>query len=77
MGFWRYVSINLIDVNINLGNGCGLNETTKDFPYLYFPAVNVSFSSGNYDVFKYAMCVKSCPKNSSDPVLCKEPKFFA
>ena len=62
----------------SIGNGCGLNETTKDFPLLYFPAPDVSaISSGEYDAFTYSTCVKSCPSNdTSTPVECKEPAFF-
>jgi len=57
-------------------NGCGYNTTTKDYPYLYWPAPDYS-SSDVYQAFKYSMCVKECPtSNASTPVLCKEPKFF-
>ena len=61
-----------------LGNGCGYNTTTKDYPYLYFPAPDISaISSDYYQAFKYSMCVKSCPSSdTSEPVLCKEPSFF-
>jgi len=24
------------------GNGCGLNQTTKIYPYLYFPSINLT-----------------------------------
>lgn len=60
-------------------NGCGYNETTKDYPYLYFPAPDISnFTSDPLSAFKYSTCVKSCPTaNSSIPVLCKEPSFFS
>ena len=66
-------------INLNtLENGCGLNETTKDFPLLYFPAPDVSsISSGEYDAFTYSTCVKSCPTNDTKtPVECHEPTFF-
>jgi hypothetical protein len=61
-----------------LGNGCGYNTTTKDYPYLYFPAPDISaVSSDVYQAFRYSMCVKSCPSsNSSEKVDCKEPSFF-
>lgn len=28
------------------GNGCGYSETTKDFPYLYWPAPDISDLEG-------------------------------
>ena len=49
----RYWNLILI-----LGNGCGLNTTTKDYPYLYFPAVDIKEF---YDALKYSVCVKECP----------------
>ena len=65
-------------LNLFLGNGCGLNTTTKDYPLLYFPAPDVSaISSGTYDAFTYSTCVKSCPNSVwANPVECKEPSFF-
>ena len=70
--------------NLFLGNGCGYNTTTKDYPYLYWPAPDVSALESGVTVnsalqaFKYSMCVKSCPKNvSSVAVQCKMPtKYF-
>lgn len=61
-----------------LGNGCGYNTTTKAYPYLYWPAPDISSLSSNpLEAFKYATCVSECPTNSTDtPVLCKEPSFF-
>ena len=54
------------------GNGCGYNETTKDYPYLYWPAPNlkgVNMSSKNpsdyMQIFKYSTCVKSCPSGDA------------
>jgi len=65
------------------GNGCGYNETTKDFPYLYWPAPNYNINTsstnpGDYmAVFKFSMCVKSCPTaDTASPVQCKQPKKF-
>ena len=45
-------------MTFNLGNGCGLNEPTKDYPYLYWPAVEIS---DFYDALKRSTCVKECP----------------
>jgi hypothetical protein len=63
-----------------LGNGCGYNSTTLDYPYLYWPAPDISAleSGDELGAFKYAMCVKSCPSNdTSTAVLCKQPsKYF-
>jgi len=28
------------------GLGCGLNETTKDYPFLYFPMIDASILGG-------------------------------
>lgn len=65
-------------------NGCGMNETTKDFPYLYFPFVDleaaqkVSPSAASIgDVLAFATCVKKCPGSSdSIPVECKAPSYM-
>ena len=52
----------------SIGNGCGLNDTTKDFPLLYFPGVEIS---DFYDALKYSTCVKSCPTaDETTPVEC-------
>lgn len=61
-----------------IGNGCGYNASTKDYPYLYFPGPDISnISSDPLEAFKYSVCVKSCPSgNSNTTVLCKEPSFF-
>lgn len=65
--------LNLI---LSIGNGCGYNETTKDYPLLYWPAPDVSaISDVPLEAFKYSTCVKECPTNESE-VLCKEPSFF-
>jgi len=53
------------------GNGCGYNETTKDYPYLYYPIVDPK-SLSNADpsadpagavsqVLAFGVCVKKCP----------------
>lgn len=61
-----------------IGNGCGFNVTTKDYPYLYWPAPDISaVSSDTLQAFRYSMCVKECPTaNATEPVECKEPSFY-
>ena len=66
------------------GNGCGMNETTKEYPYLYFPIIDLeaakSFQPTAADlsaVLGFATCVKSCPDAAtSQPVVCSAPKFM-
>jgi hypothetical protein len=66
------------------GNGCGLNETTKEYPKLYFPSIDFNAASKSLsnvknaaDILKYAACVKECPRaDVSTPVLCKPPQFM-
>mmetsp|Transcript_27452 Transcript_27452/g.20609 ORF Transcript_27452/g.20609 Transcript_27452/m.20609 type:complete len:324 (-) Transcript_27452:420-1391(-) len=59
-------------------NGCGYNESTLDYPYLYFPGPDISnISDDPLSAFKYSVCVKECPSgNENKTVLCKEPSFF-
>ena len=80
-GFWLGGPTKLIIGWDSMGNGCGYNETTKDYPMLYFPATPsndalVSLETGNFtkllDVFNAGVCVSACPTNNIvDPVLCK------
>ena len=69
-------------------NGCGYNETTKDYPFLYFPALDINavkgqegntdrgFSANSIsDLFQYSTCVKSCPK-AEGAVECSITKFM-
>jgi len=74
------------------GNGCGYNETTKDYPYLYFPALDTSgaqsavssaqsgnaggVSTGIMETLKYSTCVKECPL-ATGPVNCYKPTFMS
>ena len=63
------------------GNGCGYDQLTKDYPYLYFPAIDARAASsavrnaqsgnaagasdGIMEALKYSVCVKECPSASS------------
>lgn len=66
------------------GYGCGMNETTKDYPFLYFPLIDVQAASAANPsinsiakILQYATCVKQCPSaDKSTPVLCKPPNFM-
>jgi hypothetical protein len=66
------------------GNGCGLNETTKEYPLLYFPSIDFKAAQqaspsvkSVADILKYATCVKKCPSaDVSTPVECKPPTFM-
>ena len=31
------------------GNGCGYNETTKSYPFLYYPAIDINIADSSYD----------------------------
>lgn len=69
--------------DFEIGNGCGYNTTTKDFPYLYWPApnFNINTSSTNYQdymaVFKYSACVRECPSGDNKTLVqCIQPKTF-
>lgn len=46
-------------------NGCGYNQSTIDYPYLFFVAPDVSnmtaLSTDPLKAFKYTTCVKTCP----------------
>ena len=69
------------------GNGCGYNATTKDYPYLYFPSIDLeSLKNATNDpsmesvteVLRYSMCVKECPKGIEEETInCKMPKAFS
>jgi hypothetical protein len=53
------------------GNGCGYNETTLDYPYLYYPIVDpksLAKADPSADpagavsqVLAFGVCVKKCP----------------
>lgn len=66
------------------GNGCGWNETTKDYPYLYFPKAPDSttltqLKGGKFEdamkIFNEGVCVKECPKEDGE-VLCKQTSIM-
>lgn len=67
-------------------NGCGYSAPTKDYPYLYFPFIDVgavSSASKNpsassvSDILKYGACVRECPgADLTQPVDCKPPTFM-
>jgi hypothetical protein len=38
---WDYDGI-LREFNLSVGNGCGYNTTTLSYPYLYWPAPDIS-----------------------------------
>lgn len=56
-------------------NGCGFSNATKDYPYLYFPAIDIQaagntakeINSGQLkisslsDTLQYSTCVSECP----------------
>ena len=56
------------------GNGCGYSQTTKDYPYLYWPeAPSAAAGAG---ILKNGVCVKKCPETSEDPVECSPTKYM-
>uniref|UniRef100_A0A7S3ISV9 Choline transporter-like protein n=1 Tax=Strombidium inclinatum TaxID=197538 RepID=A0A7S3ISV9_9SPIT len=67
------------------GNGCGYNKTTKDYPYLYFPSINLTAAqeanenmdlTSVTDILRFSMCVKECPTDNVDEVVqCRPPTF--
>jgi len=66
------------------GNGCGYSPATKDYPYLYFPFIDLSAASSAAsnpesasvsDILKFGACVKTCPL-ATGPVDCKAPTFM-
>ena len=59
-------------LTLSIANGCGYSNKTKDYPYLYFPAPELSAlaSKNPLNAFKLSMCVKSCPKDDSTAIQC-------
>lgn len=70
-------------------NGCGYSAATKDYPFLYFPKIDVSAASdaansasqGKFstqaltETLQYSTCVKTCPTRTS-VVDCLPPSFM-
>jgi hypothetical protein len=49
---------NPFKTNLKIANGCGYNTSTLNYPYLYFPAPDVSaLTSDPLKAFSYAVCV--------------------
>jgi hypothetical protein len=67
------------------GNGCGYNETTKDYPYLYYPVIDpASLAAADptadptgavSQVLAFGICVSECPKQGEDAD-CVKPTFI-
>lgn len=66
--------------------GCGYSEASKDYPYLYFPIVNISeaskmnasidsVTSSMKEVLQFGTCVKECPTKTST-VDCLKTNFM-
>jgi choline transporter-like protein 2/4/5 len=74
-----YLLLTTWDAN---GNGCGYNTTTKDYPYLYFPTIDLEAAKkadpsvkSISDVLRFGVCVKTCP-TGNNPVICKKPTYM-
>ena len=50
------------------GNICGVSPGFEEYPYLFIADINMALT-GN--IFKYGVCVKSCPKTSQEAIQCK------
>lgn len=70
------------------GFGCGYNETHKEYPYLYFPILNISdaekfgevksvsdLKESTAQLLRFGTCVKKCP-GEDGPVDCLQPKYM-
>jgi len=62
------------------GYGCGWNETTINYPYLYWPQAPTTqmltdLKEGKTDnlvnLFSSGTCVKECPADESKPIVCR------
>ena len=54
------------------GNGCGYSNKTMDYPFLYFPTIDLEAAQkadasvdSVTEILKYAACVKECPSKTS------------
>lgn len=50
------------------GNGCGYNETTLEYPYLYYPTIDIQGAAAKgasvetaKEILRYGVCVQECP----------------
>lgn len=66
-------------------NGCGFNETTKDYPYLYWPeppSADIKDAITSFDVsaalsmLNYGTCVKACPRADDTPIECSLTEYM-
>lgn len=66
------------------GLACGINETVKDYPFLYWPeipgeSVIKQVTAGEFgEAFKLlnqGVCVKECPNDKDKPVECVQTKW--
>ena len=65
------------------GRGCGNDTAAIDYPYLYFPMINLTEIQSATDnpkaamreALKYGTCVKECPSESSK-VECLKPTYM-
>ena len=63
--------------------GCGYDDVVKDYPYLYFPIVDIKAArqqQGNLqesvkELLRFGTCVKECPQ-AEGPVDCKRTSYM-
>lgn len=73
-----------------LGRGCGYNDSVIDYPYLYFPTIDLDAAKDAManarggqvdlnnvaDLLRFGNCVKECPKGIEDEVIqCKPTNY--
>jgi len=68
------------------GNGCGLNGTFVDYPYLYYPTIDpAAMQNASADIdpkgavsemLKFGVCVEECPL-ADGPVKCMAAKYMS
>jgi hypothetical protein len=66
--------------------GCGLNDTVKDYPALYWPQLpdltiledlKMGKFNSTLELLKTGVCVKECPgQNKSEPIDCMPTTFM-
>lgn len=65
------------------GRGCGNDTAAIDYPYLYFPMINLTEIQGatkdpkasTKELLKFGTCVKECP-GSNGTIECLKPTFM-